>query len=351
LANSGARTIKFVDRTFNAKAAHANAILQFILDHYGKEIPEGTCFHFEVAGDILREETFAILEQMPKGAVQLEIGMQSFCEKTLAYIGRKTNTKRLQENIRRLTAMKNMHIHIDLIAGLPYEDLKTFKDSFNIGYDLGSHMLQLGFLKLLYGSPMRMEPEKYPCEFSQDPPYEVISTPWITEEELEILRCTEDALERLCNSGRFLLTVEYVLSVCGKSPFDFYTDLGLAAKEQGISWDISLDDYTAFVKRYCETLTGVDPELLRDNLVRDRLAVNQSGSLPACLIREDEELARLMKLLAVQPETARPKASRRGGALLYGAKTLCFTDYVPENKDPVTGRWPLREISLNKMNK
>ena len=102
----------------------ANAILAFILKHYGRDIPAGVCFHFELAGDILREETFALLEQAPPGAFQLEIGMQSFCEKTLAAVRRKTDTGVLKQNIRRLVAMGNMHVHIDLIAGLPHEDLR-----------------------------------------------------------------------------------------------------------------------------------------------------------------------------------------------------------------------------------
>ena len=120
LARSGARTIKFIDRTFNANAAHANAILQFLLEHYGKEIPAGTRFHFEIAGDILREDTLELLGRMPPGAVQLEIGMQSFCEKTLAAVRRQTDVARLRQNISRLAGYGNLHLHIDLIAGLPY---------------------------------------------------------------------------------------------------------------------------------------------------------------------------------------------------------------------------------------
>jgi hypothetical protein len=134
-------------------------------EHYGRDIPAGVCFHFELAGDILREETFALLEQAPPGAFQLEIGMQSFCEKTLAAVRRKTDTGVLKQNIRRLAAMGNMHVHIDLIAGLPHEDLRTFGESFNTGYALGAQMLQLGFLKLLHGAAMREEPEEFPCVF------------------------------------------------------------------------------------------------------------------------------------------------------------------------------------------
>ena len=248
LARSGAHTVKFIDRTFNANPAHANAILAFILKHYGRDIPPGVCFHFELAGDILREETFALLEQAPPGAFQLEIGMQSFCEKTLAAVRRKTDTGVLKQNIRRLVAMGNMHVHIDLIAGLPHEDLRTFGESFNTGYALGAQMLQLGFLKLLHGAAMREEPEEFPCVFSEDPPYEVQKTPWLSPEELDVLRAAEDALERCYNSGRFLETAAYAMAAAGLSPFVFYCRLGAAGARHGTA-NIPLDDYTAFTMR------------------------------------------------------------------------------------------------------
>ena len=160
LAQSGTQTVKFVDRTFNANAKRANEILLFIKENYGKEIPQGVCFHFEIAGDILKDSTLEILESMPYGAVQLEIGIQSFNEETLKKINRKTNTEKLMQNIRKLISFNNMHIHIDLIAGLTGEDFESFKSSFNTAYSLGAHMLQLGFLKLLHGADMREDTEK-----------------------------------------------------------------------------------------------------------------------------------------------------------------------------------------------
>lgn len=347
LANSGTRTIKFVDRTFNANAVHANKILQFILAHYGKEIPQGICFHFEMAGDILREETFALLAQMPAGAVQLEIGIQSFCEKTLEAVHRKTDTTILQANINRLVAMGNMHIHIDLIAGLPYENLTVFAESFNKGYALGAQMLQLGFLKLLHGSAMRSLPQTYPCEFDENAPYEVRTTPWLSTQDFELLRHAEDALERVYNSGRFRLTVDYVLSASGQTPFEFYTGLGIAAHKAGVHWRTSLDDYTAILQEYCASLDNVDDGTLRDLLVRDRLSTNSTGRLPPCLYRQDAQLTKAMKRLSANPATARRKGVRRGVALLYAAKAVCWVDYVPAEKNPVTGRWLLHEMPLD----
>lgn len=346
LSNSGARTIKFVDRTFNANALHANQILRFILTHYGKEIPFGTCFHFEIAGDILREEIFALLAKMPKGAVQLEIGMQSFCEKTLEAVQRKTDTAVLQANIRRLVNMGNMHIHIDLIAGLPYEDLAEFSKSFNKGYALKAQMLQLGFLKLLKGSAMRELPERYPCQFDENPPYEVRSTPWLLKQDMALLHHTEDAVSRVYNSGRFRLTADYVLRVSGKTPFEFYTELGAFMHKEGVHIGASLDDYTAALQNYCVLLKNVDKEALRDALVRDRLSTNSTGGLPPCLRRQDEQLAKATKHLFANPASRPQKGVRRGVALLYSAKTICWVDYDDGQRDPVTLRWPLNEAPL-----
>lgn len=346
LANSGTRTVKLVDRTFNANVAHANGILQCILSKYGKEIPTGVCFHLELAGDILQESTLSLLEQMPSGAVQLEIGMQSFCEESLNAVHRATNLDRLEATIRRLVSMGNLHIHIDLIAGLPCENLARFAESVNKGYALGAHCLQLGFLKLLHGSAMRSEPENYPCTFNENPPYEVLSTPWLSPEDLALLHDLEDALDRVYNSGRFLLTAAYVLRVSGLSPFDFYAALGLASRHAGIQAQVSLDDYTAFLQEYVCSLPGVNPEALRDVLVRDRLASNASGRLPLCLYREDAQLAKAVKRLVSNQATAPKPGVRRGVALLYDAKTLCCADYLPWEQNPVTGRWPLKEFSL-----
>lgn len=344
LANSGARTIKFIDRTFNADAAHANAILQFILAHYGREIPAGTRFHFELAGDILREDTLDLLGRMPLGAVQLEIGMQSFCEKTLAAVRRKTDVGRLRQNIRRLVGFGSLHLHIDLIAGLPYEDLATFAASFDTGYALGADMLQLGFLKLLHGAAMREEPQRFPCEFSSLPPYEVTRTPWLSEKDLALLHRVEDALERVYNSGRFRRTAAYLMRAGGLTPFAFYRSLGQAAAPLG-AHHVPLDDYTAFLYGWGRALPGADAALLRDALVCDRLETNATGRLPACLHVHDPALGRAVRALAAlyppQPGV------RRGVALLYGAKQAAFVDYTQKN--PITNRYLLHTLGIDNL--
>ena len=274
LSNSGTQTVKFVDRTFNANAERANEILLFIKENYGKEIPRNVCFHLEIAGDNLRDSTLDILSSMPRGAVQLEIGMQSFNEETLKIINRKTDTKKLVENIIKLINFNNMHIHIDLIAGLTGENLESFKNSFNIAYSLKAHMLQLGFLKLLYGADMRENKEKYPCTFSEEPPYEVKSTPWLSYDEINMLKKCEDAVDRLYNSGRFLFTLEYLTDEAGISPFDIFNDFGNFVNGNRMS----LCDYAEkLFNFFCDKC---DKEVLREKILCDLLCCSSSVPIP-----------------------------------------------------------------------
>lgn len=281
LSNSGTQTLKFVDRTFNANYKRANEILLFIKDNYGNKIPQNVCFHFEIAGDILKESTLEILSSMPKGSVQLEIGMQSFNEDTLKAINRKTDTKKLTRNIKKLIGFNNMHIHIDLIAGLTGEDLESFKNSFNIGYSLKAHMLQMGFLKLLYGADMRENSEKYPCTFNDEPPYEVASTPWLSSSEIQTLKKCEDAVDRLYNSGRFLLTLNYLIDEIGISPFDVFNDFGNAVDGN----KMRLSDYAENLYQYfCDKC---DKEKLREKILCDLLSSSSSVQIPEIFKRKD----------------------------------------------------------------
>ncbi len=281
LANSGIRTVKFVDRTFNANTKRANEILLFIKENYGKEIPKNVCFHFEIAGDILKESTLEILSSMPCGSVQLEIGMQSFNEETLKAINRKTDTKKLIENIKKLISFNNMHIHIDLIAGLTGEDLESFKNSFNIGYSLRAHMLQMGFLKLLYGAEMRENKEKYPCTFNSEPPYEVTSTPCLSGDEIKMLKNCEDAVDRLYNSGRFLFTLEYLTDEIGISPFDLFNDFGNSVNGNKMPLCEYAENLFNF---FCDKC---DKEILREKILCDLLCSSSSVQIPEIFKRKD----------------------------------------------------------------
>lgn len=334
LANSGSKTIKFVDRTFNADRKRALSIIQFICAHYDVDIPRDVCFHFEIAGDLLDEETLTVLSEAPAGLFQVEVGIQSFNQATLAAISRKTDMRVLMCNIRRLLACNTVHVHIDLIAGLPKEDINAFAESFNKAFALSPHMLQLGFLKLLPGAPMREQRELYPCEFSAQPPYEVISTPWMSENELERLHLIASALDRLYNSGRFRRTLRYLLGVTGETPFALFARLSdCLCKEH-----VSLDDYTEQVYAVCCTLTGVDAEQLRGHMACDRIATNTSGILPLCLRAEEAERKRLKRLADTDERFRRPVSVKRGTAYVDGR--LVYADYTAPHA--VTGEYPLQ---------
>lgn len=344
LANSGTQTVKLVDRTFNCNAERAYALWEFLIAQAGKTIPAGVCFHFEIAADLLDERTLALLATAPAGLIQLEAGLQSFHEPTLAAVNRKTNLDRLCANLRALLKAGNIHVHIDLIAGLPEEDLACFGRSFDRAYALQPHMLQLGFLKLLHGSRLRQDADAYGYVFSQEPPYAFIRGNWMNEREAATLHEAEDALERLYNSGRFRDTLAYVLAATGLRPFELFCTVGAFMAQRGVE-RISLEDYTALVQTCLQSLPGVDAAVLRDVMVCDSLSSHSNGRLPACLYREDarlKRLARQVKANSVYPQ----KGVKRGVAILYaGGERAVAAEYV--SPDPVTGRYALKECSLD----
>ena len=338
LANSGTQTVKLVDRTFNCNRKRAKELWQFVIDNYGDKIPTGVCFHFEIAGDILDAESIAILNSAPSGCIQLEIGMQSFYEPTLAAINRKTDTVILRKNIEKLLSTGNIHIHIDLIAGLPLETYDIFKQSFDIAYALKSHMLQLGFLKILHGAKLEETATEHGIEYAQTPPYEIVKNTWITKPELDQLRFVEDAIDRFYNSSRFTYTLDYIESVYTGSMFAFYHGIGLDSQKHTVQ-KISLDDYTAIVFDYLKTLPNVDTAKLRDALVLDRLCSNRTGKLPKCLQIQDKTLKKVVRHLAEDPLTAQPKNIVRGVAILYSQNKIIWVDYEPQTQDTVTKKW------------
>ena len=289
LSQSGTQTVKFVDRTFNANAERANEILLFIKENYGKDIPRGVCFHFEIAGDILKESTLEIISSMPCGSVQLEIGMQSFNEETLRIINRKTNTKKLIENIKKLISFGNMHIHIDLIAGLTGENLESFIQSFNTAYSLNAHMLQLGFLKLLHGADMRENTDKYPCTFNENPPYEVTSTPWLSADEIRMLKNCEDAVDRLYNSGRFLFTLDYLINDIGITPFELFNDFGNSVNGEKMKLSDYAENLYNFFSQKC------NKEILREKIICDMLCCSSAVHIPETLRIKDPIYKKIKK--------------------------------------------------------
>lgn len=339
LANSGTKTVKFVDRTFNCNNSRAVEILRFINENHGKTIPEGVCFHFEISADIFKDSFIEEISRSPAGLFQLEIGIQSMNAETLKAIGRKSDMDKLFESIKKLVALRNCHIHTDLIAGLPHETLQSFIHGFNKSYELKSDMLQLGFLKLLHGSPLRDNGESFPCSFSSEPPYEIISTPTMTKEDLDILRTVEKEVDRLHNSGRFRRTLSYIFEVTHFTPFELFLLLGRKLSAKGLP----LDRYTDALYGILSRLRGVDPAVLRDRMVYDRLATNNSGVIPKSLYIEDPRLKKVKHRLALDNPVK--KGVSRSVAILYTEGKVIFCDYGKEKSS--FGEYSVREVNFD----
>ena len=196
--------VKFVDRTFNCKKSHAMAIWQYIRDHDNGV----TNFHFEIAADLLDKDELDLLSTMRPGLVQLEIGVQSTNEKTLETIRRKTDIEEIRQITATINSWHNIHQHLDLIAGLPWEDLESFKKSFNDVYEMEPEQLQLGFLKVLKGSYMEELIPDCDLLYSAAPPYEVLCTKWLSYGDVLELKDIEEMTEVHYNSRQFTCTLK-----------------------------------------------------------------------------------------------------------------------------------------------
>ena len=222
--------VKFVDRTFNCKHEHAMTIWKYILEHDNGV----TNFHFEISADLLREEEMELMSQMRPGLIQLEIGVQSTNPETIRAIHRHMDLKKLEHCVNRVHSFRNIHQHLDLIAGLPYEDYDIFHKSFNDVYQMKPDQLQLGFLKVLKGSLMQKEAEGYGIVYKEKEPYEVLSTNWLTYGEVLKLKMVESMVEVYYNSGQFWHTLEYLVPF-EKDAFTFYEKLGSFYEKKGYS--------------------------------------------------------------------------------------------------------------------
>lgn len=223
------RQVKFVDRTFNVYPDRAKAILSFLA-----EAETDTNFHFEMAADLMDEEMLSIIAKAPKGRFQFEIGIQSTDAVTLDAITRKTDLDLVKKRICQLVAIGNSHVHVDLIAGLPYEGFNTFGVSYDETMALRPHMLQLGFLKLLKGTAIRQNAEKHHYRYTSFPPYEVIANDYISAQELRILKGIEELTELYYNSGSFVNSLEYIFRQGWfNSPFIFFKNFWVYWQAQG----------------------------------------------------------------------------------------------------------------------
>ena len=257
--------VKFVDRTFNCKHEHAMTIWKYILEHDNGV----TNFHFEISADLLREEEMELMSQMRPGLIQLEIGVQSTNPETIRAIHRHMDLKKLEHCVNRVHSFRNIHQHLDLIAGLPYEDYDTFHQSFNDVYQMKPDQLQLGFLKVLKGSLMQKEAEVYGIVYKEKEPYEVLSTNWLTYGEVLKLKMVESMVEVYYNSGQFWHTLEYLVPF-EKDAFTFYEKLGSFYEKKGYS-EISHSRMRRYeiLLEYLQEETDVPTEVAAQKMLYD----------------------------------------------------------------------------------
>ena len=322
LSKSGARTIKLVDRTFNCNAKRAHELFEYIIS-----LDTPCCFHFEVAADLFDERTLKLLKAAPPGRIQFEAGLQSFYGPTLEASMRKTDSKKAERSIRSILKGGNIHLHIDLIAGLPYENLSEFKNSFDRAFSLRAHTLQLGFLKLLHGSELRRKAPELGIVFSASPPYEIISSPWLRPEDLEIIKLSENALQHTYNKGRFLASLEYVFSSEKMRAFDFFLMLGRAAPNHGTD----LPEYATRIYRACEKLDGVDKDILLERMTYDWLSMVKGKNMPEILRNRDPRRSEISKIA----EENLGRKIRRDEAVILESGVGMYVD--SEAGNPVTG--------------
>lgn len=220
------KQVKFTDRTFNCRKSHALSVWNYLLEHDNGF----TNFHFEISADLLDEEELELLKKMRPGLIQLEIGVQSTHEKTIQEINRTMKLPDLKRAVARIRGFENINLHLDLIAGLPYEDLTIFRRSFNDVYHMRPHQLQLGFLKVLKGSAVAEKKESYGMVHKSFPPYEVMYTKWMSFDDMLILKGMEDMVEKYYNSGQFTYSLKF-LEQFFKDPFELYYELAKYEKE------------------------------------------------------------------------------------------------------------------------
>ncbi|MGG7162112.1 B12-binding domain-containing radical SAM protein [Clostridium ihumii] len=280
------RLVKFVDRTFNCNEKFANEIWNYLIEN-GNE----TRFHFEISADLLREASIKTLSKAKKGLFQFEVGVQTTNDEILRNINRHVNFSEIKEKVEELKSLKNIMQHLDLIAGLPGEDFNSFKNSFNDVYNIGPDELQLGFLKLLKGSSMRMDADFWGMKYSKYPPYEILKTKDISYKELIILKEIEHMVDKYLNSGKFSNIINYFINHnIFKTPFDFYESLAKFYKQKGyFDRNISSQDYYKVFLEFNNEFLKEDSSLLKDIIKFDYLVYNKKRGLPTFLDKSVEK--------------------------------------------------------------
>ena len=273
--DSPIKLLKFVDRTFNLSKEKYMAIWRFLLENY----KEGITFHFEINANIFDDETLDFLETVPKGYFQFEIGVQTIDAQAMKSIGRINKLEKLEYNIRRIS--RNIHLHLDLIAGLPYETYDKFRESFDYVHRLKPEMIQLGFLKLLKGTKMYDEREKYGYKYFSKPPYEVFSNEFISFAEMVKLKNLEKVLDFYYNSEKFPESVQWIIENHYESAFSFYEDVADYFDKRGYL-KVSHKESTLFTLLYEFYLDkGLkEREIFVEYLKYDYLMLGKTGFYP-----------------------------------------------------------------------
>ncbi len=230
--NNGAKTIKFVDRTFNISRSYAMEMFQFLIDEH---LP-GTVFQFEITADIMRPEVIEFLnKEAPAGLFRFEIGVQSTNDETNDLVMRKQNYKKLTRTVTMVKNGGKIDQHLDLIAGLPEEDYLSFRKTFNDVFELRPEELQLGFLKMLRGTGLRIRANDHEYIYMENSPYEILGNNVLSFDDIVRIKQVEDVLEKYWNDHRMDRTVEYLVTYCFDTPFDFFQEFGSFWEERGWS--------------------------------------------------------------------------------------------------------------------
>lgn len=326
--------VKFVDRTFNCKHEHAMTIWKYILEHDNGV----TNFHFEISADLLREEEMELMSQMRPGLIQLEIGVQSTNSETIRAIHRHMNLKKLEHCVNRVHSFRNIHQHLDLIAGLPYEDYDTFHQSFNDVYQMKPDQLQLGFLKVLKGSLMQKEAEGYGIVHKEKEPYEVLSTNWLTYGEVLKLKMVESMVEVYYNSGQFWHTLEYLVPL-EKDAFTFYEKLGSFYEKKGYS-EISHSRMRRYeiLLEYLKEETDVPAEVAAQKMLYDLYLREKLKKRPAFALDQKQYET------AVWNYRKNNQISKTAHIEIFQDGTVILFDY--ERRDPLSNNAHTEIIQL-----
>ena len=325
--------VKFVDRTFNCKHDHAMAIWKYINEHDNGV----TNFHFEISADLLREEELQEMSTMRPGLIQLEIGVQSTNPDTIKAIHRTMDFGKLKGIVERIHSFGNIHQHLDLIAGLPYEDYDSFRHSFNDVYALKPQQLQLGFLKVLKGSHMMEMCQEYGIVYKTREPYEVLSTKWLDYDHVLKLKTVENMVEVYYNSGQFQNTLEY-LEGFFPDAFSIYERLGNFYMEKGYG-DVSHTRMRRYeiLLEFLENVPEISQDRAKDRMVYDLYLRENLKSRPG-FAKDQKPFER-----QIWDFRKREKVVKNAHVEVFADGTVLLFDYA--DRDPLTNNARVTDVT------